>query len=62
MDGEAIGAGAIGHAGRIMLTTDFGRTRIAERARAGREPADPVARRDGAARAVRAQAAQATRP
>ena len=53
MGGQAIAAQAIGARGAALLTTDFGRTRLAEIARARPESRAGAAERDEAARAAR---------
>lgn len=53
MGGTAIGAGALGRDGLGLLTTDFGRTRLAGIARPPREPRAGAAEEDEAARATR---------
>jgi len=62
MDGRAIGAGALARAGLGMLTTDIGRTRLAEIMRAKGEGRTAGTERSGAARAGRPDPARATRP
>ena len=62
MDGRAIAAAALGHAGLGMLTTDFGRTRLAETMAAPREACAAQAEGQHAARAGGFDAARATRP
>lgn len=59
---EAIGDGAIGAAGQRMLTTDFGRTRLAETSSVDGEARTAPAGRDGAEAARRDRAAVATKP
>lgn len=59
---EAIGDGAIGGAGRAMLTTDFGRTRLAEILKANGETRAAGVGRDQAAEARRHAGTAATRP
>ena len=62
MDGRAIAAAALGQSGLGMLTTDLGRTRLAEimNARGETRFAEPEAQR--AARARQLDEARATRP
>lgn len=59
---EAIGDGAIGAAGQNLLTTDFGRTRLAETLSVAGEARTAPARRDGPEAARRDRAAVATKP
>jgi len=53
MNARAIAAQAIGACGTAMLTTDFGRTRLAEIARARPERRAGAAERDETVRATR---------
>ena len=62
MDGRAIAAGALARAGLGMLTTDIGRTRLAQIMRAKSEGRTAGTGRDGVAQAGRQDPAQATRP
>lgn len=62
MDAKAIAAGAIGAAGLGSLTADFGRTRLAEIARAAADARADQAEGDGALRADGTGDARATRP
>ena len=62
MGGEAIAAAALGRDGLGLLSVDFGRTRLAEIARAPRDSRAFAAEEDDAARAGAAEAARATRP
>lgn len=62
MDSRAIAAGALGHAGLGMLTSDIGHTRLVEILRARGDVRSTEAGRDDAARTGRPDAARATRP
>lgn len=62
MDGRAIAAAALSQAGLGMLTTDLGRTRLAEIMEARNETRAAEAERQRAARARRHDEARATRP
>ena len=62
MDGRAIAAAALSQAGLGMLTTDLGRTRLAEIMTARGETRSAAAEGQPAARAGRVDAARATRP
>jgi len=62
MDAKAIASGALSYAGLGMLTSDIGRTRLAEILRARGDIRSAPAERHAATRAGRPETARATRP